>query len=239
MQGMSDGSRERSPATVGEQDERAGLRALPSVERLLQTEPLRSAAAAGGSRTLALGVVQAAAGPLPGGDPRRQRRRAGTRRARRASGRGAEGARSPASRAGDQRDRRRDPHQPRPRPAAARRIGRARGDRQRLLEPGVRRRGRARGAAVRRMSRTCSGSSPVRRRRWRSTTTQPRCCWPWPRSPAGARWWSRAGSWSRSAGRSGSRRSWRPRVRAWSRPAPRTGPGSGTTSARSVPTPRL
>ncbi len=58
MQGMSDGSTERSPATVGEQDESAGLRALPSVERLLQTEPLRSAAAAGGSRTLALGVVR-------------------------------------------------------------------------------------------------------------------------------------------------------------------------------------
>jgi len=58
MQGMSDGSRERSPATVDEQDERAGLRALPSVERLLQTEPLRSAAAAAGSRTLALDVVR-------------------------------------------------------------------------------------------------------------------------------------------------------------------------------------
>ena len=78
MQGMSDGSRERSPATVGEQDDRAGLRALPSVERLLQTEPLRSAAAAGGSRTLAARCREAAAGALPGGDPRRQRRRART-----------------------------------------------------------------------------------------------------------------------------------------------------------------
>ena len=88
MQGMSDGSRERSPATVGEQDERAGLRALPSVERLLQTEPLRSAAAAGGSRTLALDVVRRLLERLPGGDPRRQRRRAGAGRARRASGGG-------------------------------------------------------------------------------------------------------------------------------------------------------
>ena len=87
MQGMSDGSTERSPATVGEQDEGAGLRALPSVERLLQTEPLRSAAAAGGSRTLALGVVRQLLDHCRGRDPRRQRRRARTRRARRPSGR--------------------------------------------------------------------------------------------------------------------------------------------------------
>ena len=57
MQGMSDGSRERPPVTVGEHDDRAGLRALPSVERLLQTEPLRSAAD-GGSRTLAADVAR-------------------------------------------------------------------------------------------------------------------------------------------------------------------------------------
>jgi L-seryl-tRNA(Ser) seleniumtransferase len=57
MQGMSDGSRERAPVTVGEHDDRSELRALPSVERLLQTEPLRSAAA-GGSRTLAVDVVR-------------------------------------------------------------------------------------------------------------------------------------------------------------------------------------
>jgi L-seryl-tRNA(Ser) seleniumtransferase len=55
MQGASDGSRELLRA-MGELDSQE-LRALPSVERLLQTEPLRSATQ-GGSRPLATDVVR-------------------------------------------------------------------------------------------------------------------------------------------------------------------------------------
>ena len=57
MQGASDGSQVRPPAPMVDHGEPGELRALPSVERLLQTEPLRSAAE-GGARGLATDVVR-------------------------------------------------------------------------------------------------------------------------------------------------------------------------------------
>ena len=57
MQGVSDGSQVRPPAPMADRGEPGELRALPSVERLLQTEPLRSAAE-GGARGLATDVVR-------------------------------------------------------------------------------------------------------------------------------------------------------------------------------------
>jgi L-seryl-tRNA(Ser) seleniumtransferase len=54
---MSAGWTERDRVMMGEQGDNEGLRALPSVERLLQTEPLRSAAG-GGSRALAVDVAR-------------------------------------------------------------------------------------------------------------------------------------------------------------------------------------
>jgi L-seryl-tRNA(Ser) seleniumtransferase len=57
MQGVSTGCRARPRATMGEHGDTGALRALPSVERLLQTEPLRSAAERG-PRTLAADVAR-------------------------------------------------------------------------------------------------------------------------------------------------------------------------------------
>ena len=57
MQGASAGSPALRRATMGEQGETSALRALPSVERLLQTEPLRSAVQAG-PRALAVDVAR-------------------------------------------------------------------------------------------------------------------------------------------------------------------------------------
>jgi len=54
---MSAGWTGRNRATMGEQGDSEGLRALPSVERLLQTEPLRSAADEG-SRTVAVEIAR-------------------------------------------------------------------------------------------------------------------------------------------------------------------------------------
>ena len=120
------------------------LRALPSVERLLQTEPLRSAAGAG-PRALAVEAARAGDRAPPrarsargnGGPPAPEQ----TRRARR---RGAAAPRAPALRPGDQRDRRRRPHQPRPRAACVEALEAIDSAGERLLEPRVR--PRARGA---------------------------------------------------------------------------------------------
>ena len=131
--GASGGSKARAP---GRWWTSRGEGSLPSVEQLLQTEPLRGGRAGPAVARGRGGTARDRAAPRArscgdGGPPEAEELAASAAAA-------LERARAAEPAARDQRDRGRDPHEPRPRAA---RVRGARGDRrrrERLLEPRVR-----------------------------------------------------------------------------------------------------